>query len=705
MTTSTRGRLVPQNLDDRMWQDIVDEARALIPQYAPQWTDHNPSDVGITLVELFAWLVEGLIFRLNQVPERNYVAFLDLLGITRDPATPARAMLTFTAAPSALAAGVPVPAKSRVQTRGTEVAAPILFETDTGLTVLPINLTTALLVGKSLLVKYSDVSSSFTLPPAEGMTVSIPAGASVMLLFGFDGSSTQPLKLDVELFRPVRRDPTTNVPQIQVSWHHSSGTAAPTQWPLTGNVSDGTQGFLRDGIITITPPATWAAQVASTWQPNVVPASIADVVPDPLSWLGARLLNPGPTIVEVGIDGVLFNAVSSHNALTIDSAETLGTGNGRPYQVFTLRNRPVYKRLGTDTPYDHVQIEVAGQVWTQVDDFPPGDQLVYKLDPVTGDVLFGDYDFVTLQGHGRRPPAPPPSPPANTTYEVTALTYRYVAGGAEGNVPGGAIEVLATALPSIVAGKNLAAAIGGSDEEPIEETKRRAPQLLRNRDRAVTADDYEYLAREATTDVHKVRCLEPFNSKNTTIYGDLDRSAGNVNVIVVPRGDPTEATPMPKDELLLEVQAYLDRRREVTSHLHVTGPRYLKVKAVVDARVWATAQASGLIDPNATPPGEDVYAGIEAKIRAFFHPTRGGPAGTGWQIGESVHIAELYQAIAPPEEIGYIAEVTLEPDGVLYSGQRPFPSTGTTGSAWLRVADYELVCAGTPSVPRHALVS
>ena len=63
---SRRGRIVPPDLDDRTWQDLVDEMRALIPKYAPQWTDHNPSDLGITLIELFAWLGEGIIFRLNQ---------------------------------------------------------------------------------------------------------------------------------------------------------------------------------------------------------------------------------------------------------------------------------------------------------------------------------------------------------------------------------------------------------------------------------------------------------------------------------------------------------------------------------------------------------------------------------------------------------------------------------------------------------------
>ena len=89
MLNSNRGRIQPPNLDDRTWQDYVDEAVALIPKYAPHWTDYGPGDLGRTLIELFAWLVEGLTYRLNRVPEKNYIAFLNLLNISRDPAVPA----------------------------------------------------------------------------------------------------------------------------------------------------------------------------------------------------------------------------------------------------------------------------------------------------------------------------------------------------------------------------------------------------------------------------------------------------------------------------------------------------------------------------------------------------------------------------------------------------------------------------------------
>ena len=69
------------NLDDRRFADLFNEAKSLIPRYAPEWTDHNESDPGITFLELDAWLHETLLFRLNQLPERHYIKFLQLLGI------------------------------------------------------------------------------------------------------------------------------------------------------------------------------------------------------------------------------------------------------------------------------------------------------------------------------------------------------------------------------------------------------------------------------------------------------------------------------------------------------------------------------------------------------------------------------------------------------------------------------------------------
>lgn len=69
-----------QKLDEITFKDLVEEAKSLIPMYAPEWTNHNPSDPGITLVELFAWLCEMIIYRIDLVPEKNNLRFLKLLG-------------------------------------------------------------------------------------------------------------------------------------------------------------------------------------------------------------------------------------------------------------------------------------------------------------------------------------------------------------------------------------------------------------------------------------------------------------------------------------------------------------------------------------------------------------------------------------------------------------------------------------------------
>lgn len=69
------------DLDDRSFDDLMKEVQSLIPIYNKEWTNFNPSDPGITLLELFAWLSEMVIYRTNQVPEENYRKFLELIGI------------------------------------------------------------------------------------------------------------------------------------------------------------------------------------------------------------------------------------------------------------------------------------------------------------------------------------------------------------------------------------------------------------------------------------------------------------------------------------------------------------------------------------------------------------------------------------------------------------------------------------------------
>ena len=150
------------------------------------------------------------------------------------------------------------------------------------------------------------------------------------------------------------------------------------------------------------------------------------------------------------------------------------------------------------------------------------------------------------------------------------------------------------------------------------------------------------------------------------------------------------------------VQAYLDKRRDLTAHLLVTGPRYLPVQAIVNASVWSTALAQGRVNsPN------DVKTDIQNKLQLYLHPIYGGLDGQGWQVGQSVFIADLFKAIMPSEDIGFISSLTLAAEIPEYHFPPLGPgeptirtsarSTLATPGPWVRVADYELICYGTSS--------
>ncbi len=72
------------NLDDKTFEELVKEAKKYIPVYAPHWTDHNLHDPGITLIELFAWLTEMQVYRLNRITKNSRWNFLKLVGINKD---------------------------------------------------------------------------------------------------------------------------------------------------------------------------------------------------------------------------------------------------------------------------------------------------------------------------------------------------------------------------------------------------------------------------------------------------------------------------------------------------------------------------------------------------------------------------------------------------------------------------------------------
>ena len=121
------------NLDDRTHQEIVEEALRLIPQYCPDWTNFNPSDPGITLIELFAWMTEMIIYRLNKVTDKNFIAFLSLMGVKLQPPQSASTLLQFSIAEGAPATTVSMGSRAATIQKGKE--EPVIFEIDSDLLI------------------------------------------------------------------------------------------------------------------------------------------------------------------------------------------------------------------------------------------------------------------------------------------------------------------------------------------------------------------------------------------------------------------------------------------------------------------------------------------------------------------------------------------------------------------------------------------
>ncbi|MBJ93249.1 MAG: hypothetical protein CMP23_02105 [Rickettsiales bacterium] len=122
------------DLDDLTYAEIVERAKQLIPVYCPEWTNYNDSDPGITLVQLFAWMTEMVIYRLNRVPDSTYIHFLNFIGERQGAALPATSLVSFQKL-NDRRAPVMVPRLTEVATEQTEDVDEIKFLTCRDVTV------------------------------------------------------------------------------------------------------------------------------------------------------------------------------------------------------------------------------------------------------------------------------------------------------------------------------------------------------------------------------------------------------------------------------------------------------------------------------------------------------------------------------------------------------------------------------------------
>src|SRR3954451_20418715 len=155
------------NLDDRRFQQLVDDAKRLVQQRCPEWTDHNVSDPGVTLIEAFAQMVDQLIYRLNRVPDLHYIKFLELIGVELRPPAAARGTVTFLV-PAPQPQPVLVRAETEVATPRTDVHEPIVFGTTRHLQIVPCSY--AHLATQAVGAPPVDMSTALSMSAASEMT-------------------------------------------------------------------------------------------------------------------------------------------------------------------------------------------------------------------------------------------------------------------------------------------------------------------------------------------------------------------------------------------------------------------------------------------------------------------------------------------------------------------------------------------------------
>jgi predicted phage baseplate assembly protein len=603
-------------IDDRTYEDLVAEIRARVARYTPEWkpgwNDVNDSDPGVTLAQVFAWLSEMLLYRMNRVPALNYLKFLELIGIELQPARPAIAEIAFPVAQDWPQDWVDVPPRTQVSAAGAD-GKPLVFETVRALRAAACELRNVQTYDSA---QYADATAR-NAEPREGF---LPFGAEPRdggaLALGFwrpAGKAFPALTLDIALWsiEPPAAEAGRTPPRVQACGPISTRAYAPAllqwegwngvRWTPLDSLNDETLAFTRSGHVRVRIPA--GAALARSYLGAYESG-------EPLFWLRARLARTqyerAPRLLAVRI-----NTAPAEQAQTVRN-EILGGADGRRDQRWQLANTPVIAgslRVGIEQGTGEPE-------WTVRDDLfgARHDEQVLALNRASGELQAGDGE------NGAVPVANPANPDAS----VVALEYRF-GGGEAGNVAAGEIRTLVTPVEGIDTDKvgNPLPASGGAGEERLHEAERRARLSLRARERAVTPEDFELLAGQAGN-VRRARALPLAHPQFPGV-----RVPGAITVVVVPESD--SAAPSPSDALLRTVCEYLDARRLLTTEVFVVAPRYLALE--VQAQVVVADDA----DRGA------VKEKVEAALSEFLHPLKGGDERDGWPFGGALRYSKIVQ--------------------------------------------------------------
>lgn len=650
----------PPALDDRSFDDLVADLVRRIPAHTPEWTDPRVGDPGRTLIDLFAWLGETILYRANLVPERQRLAFLRLLGQAMRPALPSTGLAqVLNTDPLSVATTLPP---------RHPIVGPVPFETLEELTALPVE-------GKcyikrrttpdeasqfaSLLPDLQELYGLATRPTAYVTTpvfvdgaadplgldlaaASIDATLWVALLAplpgpaeiakaakalgGGDSGERAALSIGIApaLAMPEPLAPIGPRSPIPHDWEICAREPSGTVFLPLDLLADRSGGLTMQGTLRLLLPGSIDFAAPGNDVLEKLDAGVGDSPPridDPV--IAARLvtwvrMRPRRTLQP----GTLQLAWAGINAVRIEGRHTVGRqhvgkGTGASGQEVSLGL--------TDIEPASLVIEVEQEegmaAWRQVPDVQLGGRAekVYALDPEAGTIRFGD---------GVRGAVPAPG-------RAIHVAQARVGGGSAGNVPAGTLKAIEAPAggprPKLTLNQPLATS-GGADAESLAAAEARIPSLLRHQDRAVTADDWRDLALQTPgLTLGRVEVLPRFKPQQRRF--DIP---GVVSVMVIPaRYGFAAPAPRADRETLERVHAWLAPRRTLASELYLIGPDYVPV---------GVSAAVELSDP---AQRDAVLAAVKDAIRLHLWPLApGGPDGQGWPLGRALDDRLIETAIA-----------------------------------------------------------
>ncbi len=727
------------NLDDRTFDDLVQECMLRIPRYCPEWTNHNPGDPGITLIELFAWMTDQMLMRFNQVPRRNYVAFLELLGIRLQPPTAAQVELSFYLS-KAQTQPIVVPTYTEVATVRTETEPAVVFTTDHALVIGQPQIRGLFTAAQAGDLGTADQSFVEDVRTNEGVPQLEHLGDGDGLRLFADREVGNCFYLVLAPSRPLSES-STGWPQEE-----STVMAGQLDDAIAGNVvALNFRGRIAEttGIDPTNPPLRWEVWDGESWRatilrqpeddktrgfsfhgqrganPSQADQGEGDVIlhlPQNLPWTdfgtgchghwirciyretedSSNLYLYSPAITRLGVRSV-GGRVSATECIRLKD-ELLGVSNGKPGQTFQLQGRPVLSRQ----PGEHLRLRMPnGDVedWQEVTDFGASESSDrhYLIDSQAGTVQFGPLvrepsqikettqQRSQLQSWGKQtphldtllPPVDDHSPDQKRQY---------------GKVPPLGAEIYMSAYR--VGGGSR----GNVQAETLSVMKVALPYIQRviNYGPATGGQEAESLD-EAVLRVPQILRT----SKTAVIPEDFENIAlrahpsvyrahcppqadtlGVVKLLIVPRPDDiTRLQDGMAPDRYFALGAIAPKTLEQIQ-ASVDHHRALGLQVRLDSPTYVGVQVAAevLLQPQydtAAMQGA-VRQRLTERLYRFINPITGGFAGTGWPLGQLLHRSDIVALLQDLPEVSYVSKVDLY--GIRKYGDRGWQRSGLPDS-------------------------